>query len=86
MAAPTGSSPAGVRSGKHMLCLSRFCLLHSLILRGPVRGLAEEGASPCAGISSFILKTLDGRAQDTLAARVCEQGLETVKDTGAGAL
>ena len=69
-----------------MLCLSRFCLLRSLILGGPLKWLVEEGASPCTAISSFVPKTLGGCAQDPLAAGVREQGLETAKDTGAGAL
>lgn len=46
----------------------------------------EEGTSPYAGIGSFILKKLNGHAQDPLAASVCEQGLEMSKDTGVGAL
>lgn len=62
-----------------MLCLSCFCLLLSLMLRG----LAEEGASSCFGI---VLKTLSDRAQDPLAVRECEQGVEMVKDTVVGAL
>lgn len=45
----------------------------------------EEGASPWAGIGSFIPKTLSGHGQDPLATKVREQGLETVKDTGVGA-
>lgn len=61
---PAGSSLEGCL-GKRVLCLLCFCLLCSLILRG----LVEEGASPCAGICSFIPKTLSGCAQDPLAAR-----------------
>lgn len=62
-----------------MLCLSCFCLLLSLMLRG----LAEEGASSCTRI---ILKTHSDRAQDPLAVRECERGVEMVKDTVVGTL
>lgn len=62
-----------------MLRLSCFCLLLSLMLRG----LAEEGASSCTRI---VLKTLSDPAQDPLAVRECERGVEMVKDTVVGAL
>lgn len=48
-----------------------------------LRGLAEEGASSCTEI---ILKTLSDHAQDPLAVRECEQGVEMVKDAAVGAL
>lgn len=58
----------------------------SLSLRGPSRGLAEEGASPHTGIGSLIPKPLCGCAQDLLAARVPEQGLDPAEDTAVRAL
>lgn len=48
-----------------------------------LRGLAEEGASSCTWI---IMKKLSGHAQDPLAVRECERGVETVKDTVVGGL
>lgn len=45
-------------------------------------GLSEE-ASSCTRI---ILKTLSDHAQDPLAVRECEQGLEMVKEAVVGAL